>query len=1100
MGLVRNVWWYSFGLCSILLFRYNQLYCRQGTDIEFTYYGTQQGLESRSLISVLQDTTGLIYVGTNKNIERFDGITFEKIRVYSEEKDTLEVFQKDILSLAFDKDNNLWIGTNEGLLKYDPYSGIIVHFEEDTLNQEGLMNRRVSALAVDSKGQVYAGNWFGISVYNPENDKFTNYRIDPFQGNNFSSCVVSLLVEEENSRIFAGLWYGGLRMINLKTGSVKSYIHNETDPNSIGEGWVSKIYKDLKGDYWICTWDGGLCLFDRESESFYCYDEFSSEFPLSSNRVHDVVQAGLKTYWVGTEGGVCIFDFNRGLVSHVKKNIFSAKGLNSNIIIDIFQDKDNGMWLATKEGLHYYNPDQQRFTWIKQKQCDENSIPSSVILSIFEYPNGHIWLGTNEGAVIYQQESGLILKPGDIGVKIPSNYIINKFLAHSNGNIYFFGNMDIIEYNPGSNTIKNYRVLNTYQPLNNVITANELPDGDLMFNYKNYGISGSYRIDITTGKIKELPAANIDQKSPSGYHIVTDKDCYILDEKIYQYILGDDSDGSGFTNDTIIVLCNESVNRFGLVRDKQSIWVIKDRTLFIFYPENCTFEQVVNIGAKYPDIEINSMFLDNQKKFWFTTNFGLIGYDNIQNDFSSYTMDDGLQANAFNKTSNFFLSSSGEVFLGAQNGVNIFKPEKVTRNKTKPKVIISSFHLFNVEQLFGVSNVLEQPLMFTRKIELTHNENTFSFEFAALSYFASQRNQYRYKLEGFDESWIYCGNETKASYTNISPGKYKFCVTGTNSDGIWGTPASVFIRIRPPFWLTWWFVTGAVILLIMAVYMIIKARERRIQHDKSRLEEKLREGERLILEQKERVRKQEEKLIAQEQATKDQRWYNQSMVKLSSVISAGGDNVEDTSRKVLTAIITSVGGMQGALYLLNDQKEKLMLVSSYGLANLDAIREFQVGEGLVGSCFKDSNAIELDKLTESYLALESGLGNTSKGLLLLLPVKQKDESMGVLELSSFSPFTEIQKKFLFDIMESYANYITIVKSSIKMQKLVTEAAQKEKELISQGEELRQNLEEMQSIQDETYRKSRDWEEKEKQLIEKITILENRLNNMEKKGK
>ena len=75
-----------------------------------------------------------------------------------------------------------------------------------------------------------------------------------------------------------------------------------------------------------------------------------------------------------------------------------------------------------------------------------------------------------------------------------------------------------------------------------------------------------------------------------------------------------------------------------------------------------------------------------------------------------------------------------------------------------------------------------------------------------MDYANPEKNEYAYKLEGFDKDWIYCGTRRTASYTNINPGKYVFHVKGSNDDSAWNEEGnSMAIIITPPFWKTWWF-------------------------------------------------------------------------------------------------------------------------------------------------------------------------------------------------------------------------------------------------------------------------------------------------------
>ncbi len=89
---------------------------------------------------------------------------------------------------------------------------------------------------------------------------------------------------------------------------------------------------------------------------------------------------------------------------------------------------------------------------------------------------------------------------------------------------------------------------------------------------------------------------------------------------------------------------------------------------------------------------------------------------------------------------------------------------------------------------------------------LSYKQSMFSMSFAALNYISSKRNQYAYKLEGFDQDWNYVGTKHTATYTNLDPGKYIFRVKGSNNDGVWNEKGLAFsIVITPPYWLSLWF-------------------------------------------------------------------------------------------------------------------------------------------------------------------------------------------------------------------------------------------------------------------------------------------------------
>jgi len=132
---------------------------------------------------------------------------------------------------------------------------------------------------------------------------------------------------------------------------------------------------------------------------------------------------------------------------------------------------------------------------------------------------------------------------------------------------------------------------------------------------------------------------------------------------------------------------------------------------------------------------------------------------------------------------------------------------------------------------FGKSAFLDREISETEHLALSYQEN-FSFEFVALDYTNPPKNQYAYKLEGFDAAWIHCGSRRYASYTNLNPGNYVFRVKGSNSDGVWNEAgAAIAITIRPPFWRTWWFALFSSLSLIGGIVLYhVHSVKRRIRH------------------------------------------------------------------------------------------------------------------------------------------------------------------------------------------------------------------------------------------------------------------------------
>ena len=163
-----------------------------------------------------------------------------------------------------------------------------------------------------------------------------------------------------------------------------------------------------------------------------------------------------------------------------------------------------------------------------------------------------------------------------------------------------------------------------------------------------------------------------------------------------------------------------------------------------------------------------------------------------------------MQSNEFN-TNCVFKRNDSTLFFGGVKGINYFKPNQLKKNTFIPPLKITQIKI--IDSLYNPNQ---------RQLRLNYEQNFIEFEFAALNFSNTQKNQYQYQLLGVDKTWVNAGNKTFANYTKLAPGKYTFLLRGSNSDDVWNpNPASVFIEIVPPLWGYWWFAPAIWLLLFL---------------------------------------------------------------------------------------------------------------------------------------------------------------------------------------------------------------------------------------------------------------------------------------------
>jgi len=239
---------------------------------------------------------------------------------------------------------------------------------------------------------------------------------------------------------------------------------------------------------------------------------------------------------------------------------------------------------------------------------------------------------------------------------------------------------------------------------------------------------------------------------------------------------------------------------------------------------------------------IRAILEDRQGSLWLATNQGLTHFDPNSKAVRNYGMSDGLQGNEF-KSRASYIAPDGEMFFGGSNGFNSFYPDSIKDNKFIPPVYITGFQIFNtrVEPDSG-NTVLSKDISETKEITLSHRQSVFTFEFSALNYTLPEKNQYAYKLEGFDKEWSHIGNKRSATYTNLDPGEYVLKVKASNNDNLWNEEGtSIKLIITPPFWLAWWFKIAVFIAVASSAIGFYLFRINIIKAQKIKLQEQVRE-------------------------------------------------------------------------------------------------------------------------------------------------------------------------------------------------------------------------------------------------------------------
>lgn len=246
-----------------------------------------------------------------------------------------------------------------------------------------------------------------------------------------------------------------------------------------------------------------------------------------------------------------------------------------------------------------------------------------------------------------------------------------------------------------------------------------------------------------------------------------------------------------------------------------------------------------------PNATILAIQTDSRGFLWCSTNKGLVRIHPKTLHIRSFTQADGLQDTEFSANGSATLPD-GRLAFGGQTGMTIFDPLMIREETTALPVVLTSLKINNETVEPGSSgSPLAASVNSLKTLELNHTQNFLTFEFAGLELAKPQQIQYRYRLLGVDKRRINAGTQQTANYTQLGSGEYIFEVISTNADGVWGEiPKRLTVVIHPPWWATWWAYSLYTLVVGSIIYWFGRNRLNQLRQQRE-MELKRRESEQL---------------------------------------------------------------------------------------------------------------------------------------------------------------------------------------------------------------------------------------------------------------
>ena len=572
------------------------------------------------------------------------------------------------------------------------------------------------------------------------------------------------------------------------------------------------MHLSLAGDFWIGV-QSGLVKFDRYSGNYEFYPNRYEVFEYGWGSVHRIVEDHNGHLWLGTVAGLMRFDPSTKQFSYYRNDPLNSQSLSYNIISSLLIDKTGILWVGTSGlGINILDFKADRFPTLVRTPDPRSRITGFSIRSILEDNSGDVWISAD---VLYRwnRETGEL----------------KSFEAHSNL-IDDFGNTDaysMIQETNGMIWVASQQGLYSYNPVTNQPRLYKHSPGDqngllnqevsAVFQDRNGTIWIATHNHFSRMTDEETGTFQHYRYQPSEYSIGIARPVIFQDmDGIFwlgtaNSLVRFDPNSETFTTfqnnpDQPISLSNNHIKSIlaDPVEPETYLWIGTSGGLNKFDYRAGTFEHYTEQDG-LPNEVVYGILPDNENNLWLSTNKGLSRFNPQTETFRNFDVRDGLQSNEFN-TGAYFRSKSGELFFGGIQGLNYFYPDEIRDNPHKPSIVLTNLKLGD-ENITHKAHpaILEASVSESKNILLSYRDDVVTFEFASLDYSAPYKNQYAYKLDGYNDDWISSGNLGSATYTNLPHGEYTFRAKGSNNDGVWNDEGlALAVIVTPPWWQTWW--------------------------------------------------------------------------------------------------------------------------------------------------------------------------------------------------------------------------------------------------------------------------------------------------------
>ncbi|MEL6772621.1 MAG: two-component regulator propeller domain-containing protein [Bacteroidota bacterium] len=782
---------------------------------EFERFGIREGLPSELINDVALGPDGLLWIGTDGGLARYDGHGFT---VWQHHPDDPTTLPSSRISAVVPVTGRVWVGTAEGLAYLDLQTGA-------SRRVTAMPTAHIDDIVVDPGGTLWVG-YRGEGLW----------RFHPAEGE-------AEFVPFERD----GVAYRG-RIISLAThdGGVWAAMGSAPDraPTVCRVHPARLACDDARpGDHWRLLEDAGQAVLVHTSPAtgashltWLATGERWALAPSVSVKItfRSILRTAPDMAWLRTGGGMIALHRD-GRASMVPVAPERRGGLGGYDAHAFALDRQGNMWVGTEAGLYFARFAMPTFTSIQHEPGDPATLSDDRINGLAQDATGTVWVTTNNGLNRLDLETGRVERQ-DATAPWADGRMYRAFWQVSPGpdGVLWLGLKygglavwDGVELRP---------VPSDMGPIAAVRSLLHDGDGGLWS-----GLSGSlWHRDSEGTEARVLLAGRL---SRSGNEVYRDRHGGVW--------VGTDTGLFRRADDGVWVpvaehdLCAPIVwSMAESASDPGALWVGTVGGGLARLDLDTHEVECLTDRDGLPTNSVYGVLADDYGALWVSTPSGLARVDIETRRARTFSSADGLAGDAFNLMAQLRLAD-GRLAFGGQGGLTLVDPSQVVQ-RPAPEVVITG-----VERQGRLL-----PGTPARTIQLRHDGSAFGVRFAATDFRAPRSNRYRYRLVGLDSDWRTTdGAAPRAAYAGVPPGRYRFEVLAAAADTPFsGVPATLVVEVVPALWQRRAFQLGMALLGLALVGGVGWAVQRRRRQHQERARAEAVEIRRRLAEARERER------------------------------------------------------------------------------------------------------------------------------------------------------------------------------------------------------------------------------------------------------